>query len=142
LAEGIFRRLAEEAGLSAVLSADSCGTSSYHIGELPHALSREVARRHGIELTHRARQLSPSDFKRFDYLLAMDASNAKHIRQVSGAQQAAGKLSLMRRFDNEQSGSPVADPYGGDLGDFEECYQVLEESCRNLLAHIRQEKGL
>lgn len=142
LAEGIFKQLAADAGLKEQFLIDSCGTSQYHIGALPHELSREVATLHGFELTHKARQLSPKDYQTFDYVLAMDSHNLHNMRLVSGFHKNQSKIFLMRHFDNEQSEKAVSDPYGGDINDFEECYQVLLESCTNLFSHIRQEKGV
>jgi protein-tyrosine phosphatase len=136
LAEGIFRELVAQRGLSGQISCDSCGTSRYHLDELPHRLSRWVAKEHGFELTHRARQLSTGDFKEFTYLLAMDAHNMHNIKAVPGAVDAHHKIMLLRMFDNERSGKMVSDPYGGDESDFEECYQILEESCQNFLEYI------
>jgi protein-tyrosine phosphatase len=49
---------------------------------------------------------------------------------------------LMREFDQRKSGLAVADPYGGDESDFEECYQILEESCSNLLRYLIQQHQL
>ncbi len=142
LAEGVFQKLVEDKGLSSQFSVDSCGTSAYHIGELPHHLSRKVAQLHGMELTHRARQLSSQDYKQFDYILAMDASNLRNMQQVAGFAKAKDKVSLLRAFDNQQSSKAVDDPYGGDMSDFEDCYQIVKESCENLLAKIQKERQL
>lgn len=142
LAEGVFQKLVEDEGLADSFQVDSCGTSAYHIGELPHQSSRKVAKKNGITLTHQARQLVSSDYQEFDYILAMDASNIRNMKLVNGFKEGEGKVSLLRTFDNQQSGSAVDDPYGGDFSDFEDCYNIVKESCQNLLAHIKQEKQL
>src|SRR5687767_2147026 len=72
-AEGVFRRLVEEAGLQERIAIDSAGTGDYHIGSPPDARACEAAARRGYDLsTLRARQVSPPDFADFDYILAMD----------------------------------------------------------------------
>ena len=142
LAEGVFQKLAEEEGLASEISVDSCGTSNYHIGELAHESSRKVAKINGINLTHRARQISSEDFGDFDYILAMDSSNIRNMSLLEGFDKHQDKVSLLRAFDNGQSEKAVDDPYGGDFGDFEECYRIVEESSRNLLEHIRREHQL
>lgn len=137
LAEGVFQHLVEQEGLSGQISCDSCGTSSYHIGEKAHPMSRRVAQENGIELTSRARQFVFSDFKDFDYVIAMDASNKRNLKTFNGFSAASDKVFLMREFDDSKSGKDVMDPYGGDMGDYEYCYQILRESCSNFLEHVK-----
>ena len=48
----------------------------------------------------------------------------------------------MRDNDNLKSGKAVSDPYGGDDSDFEDCYQILHESCVNLLEELIQKHNL
>jgi len=143
LAEGVFRELVKEHNLSSKISCDSCGTSSYHIGELPHHLSRLVAQNHGMRLTHKARQLKAQDFTAFQYLIAMDASNMQNAQRIKPTEAGNyGELLLMRKFDNAQSKKAVADPYGGDTADFEECYEILHESCLNFLQFLKEKHNL
>ncbi len=49
-AEGVFRRLVEEAGLAPVIEVDSAGTGAWHAGEPPDTRSQEAAARRGIDL--------------------------------------------------------------------------------------------
>jgi protein-tyrosine phosphatase len=42
-AEGVFRKLAEEAKLERDLTIDSAGTGAWHVGELPDPRSRQAA---------------------------------------------------------------------------------------------------
>src|SRR3546814_13990427 len=66
-AEGVFRRLVDEAGLSDVVGVDSAGTHSFHIGEAPDARAQAAARKRGYELSHCvARQITAADFREFD----------------------------------------------------------------------------
>ncbi|MGB0524146.1 MAG: low molecular weight protein-tyrosine-phosphatase [Flammeovirgaceae bacterium] len=140
LAEGVFQHLVEQAGLGGQIHCESCGTSSYHIGERAHPMSRRVAQENGIELTSRARQFLPRDFEDFDYVVAMDASNVRNLKSFSGYADAKEKVFLMRKFDDAQSSKDVMDPYGGDIGDYEYCYEILSESCANFLAYIKEKQ--
>ncbi len=58
-AEGVMARLVGEAGLAERIELDSAGTGGWHVGELPDPRTIEAARRRGLELAHRARQLRP-----------------------------------------------------------------------------------
>ena len=115
LAEGVFRELVKQRGLSEQISCDSAGTHNYHIGALPDPRSRRVAADYGIQLTHRGRKLSSEDFAEFDYLIAMDESNFENIqtlfRRSTGLILPEDRLFLYRDFDSQADTSDVPDPY-------------------------------
>ena len=139
LAEGIFDRLIAEKGLSGTICTDSAGTAAYHIGANPDSRSVSVAKVHGIRLNHRGRQFSESDFRNFDYILAMDRYNFQDIEMLYTKKDRAS-LYLMRAFDPKGRGEDVPDPYyGGDQG-FEEVYRMLVRSSEELLQTICEEK--
>lgn len=137
LAEGVFEKQVQKLGLTTHFQLDSAGTASYHIGSLADKRSIQVARNHGINLTHRARAFVADDFSRFDYIVAMDKQNKADILRLQ-PKQGGAKVVLMRDFDPEQPGAEVPDPYYGELKDFEEVYQLLERSCTVFLSTLLQ----
>ena len=59
-AEGVFRHLIKEAGLSEVVGIDSAGTHNFHLGEGADPRALAAARKRGYEIAeHVARQLTP-----------------------------------------------------------------------------------
>ncbi|PKQ70160.1 low molecular weight protein-tyrosine-phosphatase [Raineya orbicola] len=135
LAEGIFKKLIEEAGLQNQISVDSAGTSSYHIGELPDYRTCQVAEKNGIILTHRARQVRKEDFLEFDYILAADKSNLQHLQNLQ-KQVLNGKAKVCLIRDWEGKNLEVPDPYYGTMRDFEDGYALLEKSLKSFLDHL------
>ena len=133
LAEGIMKKLVEERGLDSQIKVDSAGTSRYHIGEIPHQYSRKTAENNGFSLDHRGRQFKIEDFEKFDYIIAMDQDNFENMEEMTKNKDFHQKLYLMREFDDAKSCNAVEDPYGEDLDTFQECYNILEESCENFL---------
>jgi len=148
LAEGVFRHKVKEAGLEDHFDIDSSGTSSYHNGDLPDPGSIRVARRKGIDITgQRSRLFTRQDLERFDYTIAMDASNHNNIRRLADDVQAlTGRIWLMRNFEEETDGSGhdlgVPDPWGGGARGFEDVYDIVERSAQNLLTWLRDRHGL
>lgn len=147
LAEGVFRAQVEAAGLRHRFRIDSAGTSAYHVGEPPDPGSVRVAREHGIDLSaQRARQFVEEDLGDFDYVIAMDPSNKINIERLRqrSATPLAGQLWLMRNFEESSDGSGedrgVPDPWGGGAHGFEAVYDLVDRSCRHLLAHIRSQE--
>jgi protein-tyrosine phosphatase len=139
-AEGVMRRLLEDEGLTDRFELDSAGTGDWHAGQPPDARASEAAARRGVTLDGAARQVRRGDFERFDLLIAMDRRNVRDLLALAPDEDAAEKVRLLREFDPASAGAPdvdVPDPYyGGDHG-FETVLDMVEASCRGLLAELR-----
>lgn len=134
LAENMFRHLADEAGVSEKYQVDSAGTSAFHIGERPDQRMRKVAAQQGFRYDGRARQFEESDFKNFDLIIAMDASNRSNLLRMASTQQERDKIHLMRAFDPQGNpDDPVPDPYYGGIDGFKHVFQIVKRSCLGLL---------
>ena len=60
MAEGVFRRLVAERGLSDCFEIDSAGLGNWHEGQAPDNRAQQAAMRRGIDIsTQSARQLRP-----------------------------------------------------------------------------------
>src|SRR4249920_1354347 len=111
LAEAIFRHLAKEAGLEGRFDIDSAGTHGWHEGEPADPRARRVGLRHGMAVTSLARPVEPSDFERFDLILAMDRGHRRELRARCPPGQR-DKIRLMREFDHTAGQDvDVPDPY-------------------------------
>ncbi len=140
LAEAIFNYKIEQLGLTKKFMSDSCGTSDYHIGELPDERAIKCAKKHNLSMKHRARQLNRVDIREFDYLIAMDTSNLKNIyKLITSSNQQHDQVHLLRDFQIDPDSREVPDPYyGGDDG-FEDIYNILDDSIGRLLEHLKVE---
>jgi protein-tyrosine-phosphatase len=76
LAEGIFKQILKDEGISSSFMVDSAGTEDYHVGSPPDSRSVKIAENNGLsDLNHKARQFLKGDFDKFDYILVMDHLN-------------------------------------------------------------------
>jgi len=142
LAEGVFRHILDEGGVTDRFRVDSAGTGSWHVGESPDHRSVRSAATHGVALTGHSRQVQPEDFRTFDFIVAMDQSNLSHLQQYRDGVGGEAALFLLREFDPEGGpGAEVPDPYYGGPNGFEEVYDMVDRSCRELLTHILEERG-
>jgi protein-tyrosine phosphatase len=142
-AEGAFRQLVAEAGLTARFEIDSAGTAGYHAGEAPDSRARAAGKRAGVLVDGAARQFLVEDFARFDRVIAMDAANLKDLQRLAPTAAARAKLRLLRSFDPaapEQA--PIPDPYYGDDAGFDHVLELCLTACRHLLEEIRREHQL
>jgi len=139
LAEGIFNKLVKDAGLGNKVTADSCGTSDYHIGDSPDDRTIANAESHNIFLDHIGRQLTRQDFKDFDIILAMDRSVFDDVVKIAPSGAATAKVRMMREFDSDPGNREVPDPYYGGERLFEEVFVTISRSCEGLLEYVQEE---
>lgn len=137
-AEGAFRAAVAAAGLSHRILAASAGTHGYHVGEPPDPRSVATARAFGVDLSgQRARQVEPSDFSGFRYVLAADRGHLDWLRRMAPA-DATARIELMMAFAGEGLGDEVADPYYGGQGGFETVWTQVRAAAAGLLVHIQR----
>lgn len=137
-AEGIFRKLVSEAGLSAGISIDSAGTGDWHVGEPPDARATEAARVRGITLQGRAQHFTSAHFARYDLVVAMDRDNRRNLQRLARTEADKAKIRLLREFEPTSSKDlDVPDPYYGGIDGFAQVFEICERSCQGLLEHVR-----
>jgi protein-tyrosine phosphatase len=137
LAEGVFAHLVRERGLDHRFEIDSAGTGAWHVGERADRRSAEVAARHGVSLEGRARKVEPSDFARFDLVIAMDRDNLRDLQRMAGGTSHRPRVRLLREWDPE-GGDEVPDPYYGGADGFERVYAMVRRSCEALLDDLAE----
>ena len=133
MAEGILRHLTNMENFP--LEADSAGTADYHTGEAPDRRAVDACADSGIDISPlRARQLVHADFYCFDWILAMDRNNLRHVQGMAPLEHAC-RVGLFldpggRHPVEERS---VPDPYYGRADAFHQCFQTLYSGARILL---------
>ena len=137
-AEAVMQRLVEEHGLGEQIECDSAGTSGWHDGESADPRTIQHGKRRGYKVTSISRRvLYPQDYKRFDYILAMDESNLRNLASLDRDGQYGEKLHKMLSFGT-MGVEDVPDPYYGGEAGFERVMDLLEDACRGLLRHLRE----
>lgn len=133
-AEGVFRKMATEAGRSDEFTIDSAGTNGYHIGDLPDSRMRAAAASRGYHLDSRARRIDHADFDKFDLIVTMDDSNYHHITTMHPG--IGAEVVRMCDYCKKHQVNEVPDPYYGGEEGFHEVLDILEDACSNLLKKI------
>ncbi|AMQ90813.1 MULTISPECIES: low molecular weight protein-tyrosine-phosphatase [Marinobacter] len=135
-AEGVFRQLVTEQGMTEHLHIDSCGTGNWHIGKSPDARAMAAADRRGVDISDlRARQIKAEDLDRFDYVLVMDRQNLADVRDI-WHQNGGTEPRLFLEF-GESGQAEVPDPYYGGEDGFERVLDLIHEASQGLLEDIR-----
>jgi protein-tyrosine phosphatase len=117
---------------------DSAGTAAYHVGNTPDYRSIKVAKNHGIDISAQsARQFKVSDFDTFDFIYAMDASNYNNIINLARTDTDIEKVKLFLEKNSAVANKNVPDPYYGELSDFESIYTLIDTTCDQLAAFLK-----
>lgn len=135
-AAAVVRARLGELGLGSDIRIDSAATHPYRVGHPAHADSVRAARKRGYDLgAHRARQVEPQDFHQFDYIIAMDNNNLRHL-QEEAPQAHHARLCLMMSFAPYLGALEVPDPYGGVDQDFERVLDLVEGATTGLVRSL------
>jgi protein-tyrosine phosphatase len=128
-AEGVFRSLAEKAGLD--LRIESAGLGDWHVGLPPDERAQHHAKGRGDDLSaQRARQVRLRDFEDFDLILAMDRGHLRALERMAPPKHRA----KIRLFAADRD---VPDPYYGGADGFEQVLDLVEDQCASLLEGLK-----
>jgi len=137
-AEGVLRNLAAQEAPELALEIDSAGTADYHIGAPPDPRSQAAAKKRGIDISGlRARQVTQSDFERFDLILAMDGENLRELQALKPRGSHAS-VKLFLDYAPELKRRDVPDPYYRDAAAFEQVLDLTAAASRGLLAALKE----
>lgn len=128
-AEVVLRHALHAAGLQGRVAVDSAGTAAWNEGLAPDLRSQRHALRRGYDLSSlRARGVVESDFRRFDWLLAMDDDNLADLERM----RPEGVQTRLRLF----AAAPIPDPYQSGPAGFEQVLDLVEQASNALVAEL------
>lgn len=131
LAEGVFRQVLAERGMTDDFLVDSVGMGDWHLGQAPDPRAIAIARANGVDISGQsARGIRPEEFRRFDLILAMDRKNVRELNEIA-PDACRDKIHLF--LDYAGSGAKeVPDPYFGDAEGFAETYRLIRAAAERL----------
>lgn len=135
MAQFVFEDMVSKRGLEDVFEIDSAATSREEIGNGVHSGTLRKLRQVGVPVhTHRARQITSEDYRRFDYIIAMERYNLSNLRRVIG-EDADNKVHLLLSFAGIDR--DIADPWY--TGNFDVTYDDIKTGCAALLDFLLNE---
>ena len=127
-----MKHLVKEAGVADDFYIESAATSTEEIGNSVYPPARRKLAEHGIGCQGKtARQMTRSDYDRFDLLVGMDSWNIRNMNRICGG-DPDGKIVML--MDYTRRPGDVADPWY--TGDFEATWRDVLEGCQGLLDSI------
>ena len=135
LAEGILK-----AKLSESFFVDSAGTISMHEGENPDKRAIKTSANHGIDISkQKSRPLLSSDLDKFDKIYCMDLKNLEDVISMTKNEEQRKKVHLFLEEAGNHQNAEVPDPYWGDMNDFENVFQLLDDACNKISHQLQQQ---
>ena len=132
MAEFIMRDIVKKQGIEQEFEIASCATSTEEIGNGVYPPAKRVLSQHGISCMGKtARQMTASDYEKYDYIVAMDRYNLRNMARFVG-DDPMGKVSLLMSHTNRPG--DVADPWY--TGDFDTTWDDIFEGCTALLKEL------
>jgi protein-tyrosine phosphatase len=139
-AEGVMRKLVQDAGLDRWITVDSAGTHDYNVGAPPDPRAQAAARARGYDLSClRGRQIAESDFRDYDLLLAMDFNNLSLLQSMCPFQHRP-KIGLLMSYARKTKTRYVPDPFCRGSADFSKVLDYIEDACEGLLNTLCAQK--
>ena len=132
MAEAIFRKRIKDADLKACFEISSAGTRDWDVGLRPDPRAKAQLDLHGYSLDSqkRARQITPIEITKADYVIAMTARVASELGDGEN-------VHLLMSFVPGEAALDIPDPYPSDS--FPEAFEKIE---RGIKAFVRfLEKG-
>ena len=116
-AEGVFKHMLRQRGITGRFEVDSAGTYGGHAGELPDP-----------------RTVRPDDFEKFDLILGMDDYNIDTLRSMADSPEEAAKVKRVTDYCRHYPVDCIPDPYYGGADGFENVLNILEDACEGIIA--------
>jgi len=121
-----------KAGVQDHFLIESAATSTEEIGNSVYPPARRKLAEHNIGCQGKtARQMTRSDYARFDLLIGMDSWNIRNMRAICGG-DPEGKIRMLMDFTKRPG--DVADPWY--TGNFETTWCDVLEGCEALLSQL------
>ena len=123
MGEYILKDMVKKAGLQDRFEIASAAVSREELGNPVYPPARRELQKHGISCDgHAAHQINRRELEYYDAIYYMDASNARYLRRLFGADAEKCKPLLDRE---------VADPWY--TGDFRQTWEDITEGCQAIM---------
>lgn len=134
MAAGVLSHLLQSSDLRRSLRVGSVAISDVHVGAAPDPLAMAVSAARGYDIRDiRVRQIQPRDFHATS-VLAVDAVVLTSLRNTA-PHGLADRPRLLARYAG-MGVTNIVDPYGGTTADYEMALNLIEASCKGLLAAL------
>ena len=132
MAEMVMKEIVRRAGRERDFHIESRAATTEEIGHDIYPPAKRTLKAHNIPFTkHRATLITKEDYKKADYIIAMDQENLYDLDWLCG-HDPDKKVSLLLAWAGEKR--DVADPWY--TGNFERTFEDVMLGCKSLLEKL------
>ena len=129
MGEFILKDMLQKRGMADNFYVESAATSTEELGNPVYPPARRKLKEHGIDCSGKtARQITKSDYERFDYIFCADSNNVRNALRIFGDDP---EQKIRRLLDITSHPRDIADPWY--TGNFEITYNDIVEGCEAFL---------
>lgn len=133
MAEFIMKDIVKKAGMDDQFHIESAATSTEEIGNSVYPPARRKLAEHGISCEGKtARQMTRSDYDRFDLLVGMDEWNIRNMKRIAGGDP---DRKIFKMLDFTSRHGDVADPWY--TGNFDVTWRDCLEGCEMIFQQYK-----
>lgn len=133
MAEFIMKDIVKKAGMDDQFHIESAATSTEEIGNSVYPPARRKLAEHGISCEGKtARQMTRSDYDRFDLLVGMDEWNIRNMKRIAGGDP---DRKIFKMLDFTSRHGDVADPWY--TGNFDATWRDCLEGCEMIFQQYK-----
>ena len=133
MAEFIIKDIVKKAGMDDQFHIESAATSTEEIGNSVYPPARRKLAEHGISCEGKtARQMTRSDYDRFDLLVGMDEWNIRNMKRIAGGDP---DRKIFKMLDFTSRHGDVADPWY--TGNFDATWRDCLEGCEMIFQQYK-----
>lgn len=138
----VFEEIAKKLGLEGEFVFDSCGISSWHIGEDADPRMRLSAEKKRYSFPkHRAKLFQRKYFQEFDYIFAVTEEVYETLSSKARGEYEKSKIHLATHFSERHKGKEIPDPYTMEQKDFDAVLEMIEELAEETLCKLGKNRG-
>ncbi|MEE1079600.1 MAG: low molecular weight protein-tyrosine-phosphatase [Bacteroidales bacterium] len=133
MAEFIMKDIVKKADMADQFHIESAATSTEEIGNSVYPPARRKLAEHGISCEGKtARQMTRSDYDRFDLLVGMDEWNIRNMKRIAGGDP---DRKIFKMLDFTSRHGDVADPWY--TGNFDATWRDCLEGCEMIFQQYK-----
>lgn len=132
MAEMIFKDLIIKNNKRYKFSCVSRATSMEELGNPIYPKAKRKLEQMGVTCeTHRATQITKSDYDKYDYIIVMEERNRRDLLRIIG-EDKDNKIHLLMEYTNDNK--DIDDPWYS--GDFDTAFNEINEGCIGLYNYL------
>ena len=138
MAEYIFKDMVQKRDIKDKFYIDSAATSVEEIGNPVHYGTRNKLQKMNIRCgNHVARRITKQDYRKFDYIIAMEERNIVNIKRIVG-EDKENKIYKLLDFSNNPR--DIEDPWYTE--NFDKTYDDIVEGLEGFMKYLNNAKIL